>query len=153
MPRGLEGPRGVLRWWAFSYERGTPVLATRGIRVHASSVRVVWGWRGGGVSLSLSLFLEVLRESGLCGCEDRTCIGTGPRHWAVSGSIHPKGDSASWAINPAVFRVGGGAWLQRGINEALSRSHSLHPDPELLMAGHYRGTSLIKNLPPGRTLQ
>jgi len=47
-------------------------------------------------------------------CEDR--VGTGPPrarteviyvdlgHWAISGSIHPKGDPASWRINSSVFR-------------------------------------------------
>jgi len=50
-------------------------------------------------------------------CEDR--IGTGPPrarteviyvdlgYWAISGSIHPKGDPASWGINSSVFRLGG----------------------------------------------
>ena len=48
-------------------------------------------------------------------CEYR--IGTGlPRartqviyvdlgYWAISGSIHPKGDPASWGINSSVFRI------------------------------------------------
>ena len=47
-------------------------------------------------------------------CEDR--IGTGPPrarteviyadlgYWAISGSIHPKGDPASWGINSSMFR-------------------------------------------------
>ena len=47
------------------------------------------------------------------GCEDR--IGTGPPrarteviyvdlgYWAISGSIHPKGDPASWGMNSSVF--------------------------------------------------
>ena len=50
----------------------------------------------------------------MASCEDR--IGTGPPrarteviyvdlgYWASSGSIHPKGDPASWGINSSVVR-------------------------------------------------
>ena len=81
------------------------------------------------IRTSLARSKIYLREIWGGGCEDR--IGTGPPrarteviyvdfgYWAISGSIHPKGDPRSWGINSSVFR-GAVTGASRGVRRGPS---------------------------------
>ena len=91
----------------------------------------------------------------------RTVSGTGPPrartgiiyvdlgYWAMSGSIHPKGDPASWGINsstrPSAARNLSADWR---LSCHMSNTYHENEAPHASAPSGTRGTSLTRKRPP-----